>query len=58
MSNNFIDVSCQFRANPVEEISEIGKLKCLPFLRALILSGKNIIVVTIVTTYHCRMSSM
>ena len=32
----------QFRANPVEEISEVAKLRCLPFLRALILSGKMI----------------
>lgn len=26
------------RANPVEEISEVAKLKCLPFLRALVLT--------------------
>ena len=29
------------RANSVEEISEVAKLKCLPFLRALILTGTN-----------------
>lgn len=35
----------QFRANPIEEISEVAQLKCLPFFRALILSGTMILIV-------------
>ena len=42
--NDPIIVSIQFRGNPIEEISEVANLKCLPFLRALILSGNRIVV--------------
>lgn len=39
LSDNMLSLQyINLRANPIEEISEVAQLKCLPFLRALILS--------------------
>lgn len=32
-------ICCPYRGNAVEDINELKKLKCLPYLRALVLAG-------------------
>ena len=55
LRNLFLNCFCIYRGNNVTDMKEIGKLKCLPLLRALLLMGKQTILTDFVILYYVHL---